>query len=45
MNLKDIQENLCAYDKRNPNYIESTEKSKEKNKQCYCDNCFMVEQN
>lgn len=36
MTIKEILENLCWYDKRNPDYDPETEKSEI----CYCDNCF-----
>ena len=37
MTYKEITENLCYYDKRNPDY--QGEKLK-KEHPCYCDNCF-----
>lgn len=42
MNLKEIHENLCSYDERNPFYKElfGDEKPNKGNGQCYCDNCF-----
>ena len=43
MTLKEIKENLCYYDIRNPNATVNEEKAKEiakNNTDCYCDNCF-----
>jgi hypothetical protein len=47
MTIKEISENLCYYDKRNPDCavddedIEAHKKSLlKKNKTCSCDNCF-----
>lgn len=37
MKLEKILENLCYYDKRNPDYLEDVDKPKGR---CYCDNCF-----
>jgi len=37
MNKKEILQNLCDYDKRNPNFDKDFSKS---TKICYCDNCF-----
>lgn len=37
MQLKKIYQNLCYYDKRNPN--NDLENGNEK-ENCYCDNCF-----
>jgi len=37
MNIKEIKENLCYYDERNPEYNMHDGK---KQKDCYCDNCF-----
>jgi len=38
MNTQQIKEQLCIYDKRNPNYEEYDKPIKSEN--CFCDNCF-----
>lgn len=38
MNTQQIKEQLCIYDKRNPNYEEYNKPIKSEN--CFCDNCF-----
>jgi len=42
MELKEILDNLCYYDKRNPQgYYEFEDEEIEHSKDdCYCDNCF-----
>jgi len=41
MIYKEILENLCYYDKRNPDCIYTDEEIKEyKKEKCFCDNCF-----
>ena len=37
MTYKEITENLCYYDKRNPDYQGL---KLERDQPCYCDNCF-----
>ncbi len=37
--IKAVKENLCVYDKRNPNYCDTYEDEKGK-RVCYCDCCF-----
>ena len=39
MTTQEITEQLCIYDKRNPNYKKDNERIN-KHKECYCDNCF-----
>lgn len=39
MTIEQIKEQLCYYDKRNPNYIES-DRILSKDTYCSCDNCF-----
>lgn len=38
MTTEQIKEQLCIYDKRNPNYEEYNKPIKPN--ECYCDNCF-----
>ena len=41
MEIQKILENLCVYDKRNPDYDVMTNNGEwKKQKDCYCDNCF-----
>jgi hypothetical protein len=37
MTRKEVLENLCYHDKRNPNGYEYDQTPRDK---CYCDNCF-----
>jgi hypothetical protein len=36
----DVLENLCSYDKRNPNNVIDEDEPEEPRTNCYCDNCF-----
>lgn len=38
MDEKEVLENLCCYNKRNPDYFLDVEDKKPED--CYCDNCF-----
>lgn len=44
MELQQILDSLCAYDPRNPYYLELDDDEKidvsDPNRICYCDNCF-----
>jgi hypothetical protein len=41
MKLKEIYQNLCYYDSRNPNAdMEEATIKNEVDQKCYCDNCF-----
>ena len=43
MTMKEIKQNLCYYDKRNPDFLDPDTIGGEKiepRKNCYCDNCF-----
>ena len=39
MTTTEIKQQLCYYDNRNPDYIE-TLNERLKSKPCYCDNCY-----
>lgn len=38
--LKIVLENLCAYDKRNPDYLFEEDEPIKPRESCFCDNCF-----
>ena len=44
IDIKEIKEKLCTYDKRNPDYeylfSDNDNEVPEPRKDCYCDNCF-----
>jgi hypothetical protein len=40
MTITEVKENLCYYDKRNPDNVVDEEWGITKNEDCYCDNCF-----
>lgn len=42
MEPTEILENLCAYDKRNPDncLVEEVVEESDRKEPCYCDNCF-----
>lgn len=40
LEIEEVYERLCYYDKRNPNNDINTDFPKEPRGNCYCDNCF-----
>lgn len=40
MTTTEIKQQLCIYDKRNPDFDKDNERIKSKDTYCTCDNCF-----
>jgi hypothetical protein len=40
MDIKEVYENLCSYDSRNPNNVVDEDDPQPTKEHCYCDNCF-----